>query len=109
MVPPTASGDCAGATGAAETLFTYTDSKHAAALAALLRSAGQAVPDGLEELGTAKRPRSHHGGRGVQAKQHKAEELAQAVAKQKADELAAAAEGKRRRAEAFRAQWAEAE
>jgi superfamily II DNA/RNA helicase len=88
----------AGATGVAETLFTFADSRHAAALASLLREAGQAVPEGLEELGSVKRPRSHHGGRGVQAKQQKAEELAQELAMQKQQ-----VEAKRARAEEFRA------
>lgn len=97
----------AGETGTAETLFTFADGKHAAALATLLRDAGQAVPDRLEDLASAKRPRSHHGGRGVKAKQLKAEALAEELAKQ------AAEDAKRARALEFRAQaesssfWAE--
>ena len=87
----------AGASGTAETLFTLADSRHAAALATLLRDAGQAVPEGLEELATTKRPRSHHGGRGVKAKQEKAEELAEELAMQKV------VDGKKARAQEFRA------
>jgi len=88
----------AGATGTAHTLFTFADSRHAAALATLLADAGQPIPEGLTELGSAKRPRSHHGGRGVKAKQLKDEELALELARQQAEEA------KQARAEEFRAE-----
>jgi superfamily II DNA/RNA helicase len=88
----------AGATGTAHTLFTFADSRHAAALAALLADAGQPIPEGLTELGSAKRPRSHHGGRGVKAKQLKDEELALELARQQVEEA------KQARAEEFRAE-----
>ena len=88
----------AGATGTAHTLFTFADSRHAAALATLLADAGQPIPEGLTELGSAKRPRSHHGGRGVKAKQLKDEELALELARQQVEEA------KQARAEEFRAE-----
>lgn len=88
----------AGATGTAHTLFTFADSRHAAAVATLLADAGQPIPEGLTELGSAKRPRSHHGGRGVKAKQLKDEELALELARQQAEEA------KQARAEEFRAE-----
>ena len=88
----------AGATGTAHTLFTFADSRHAAALATLLADAGQPIPEGLTELGSAKRPRSHHGGRGVKAKQLKDEELALELARQRVEEA------KQARAEEFRAE-----
>ena len=88
----------AGATGTAHTLFTFADSRHAGALATLLADVGQPIPEGLTELGSAKRPRSHHGGRGVKAKQLKAEELALELARQKAEDV------KQARAEEFRAE-----
>ena len=91
----------AGATGTAETLFTFADSRHAGTLTTLLQDAGQPVPEGLEELGSAKRPRSHHGGRNVKAKRQKAEELAEEVAQRKAEQ--AQQEKKRDRADEFRA------
>ena len=40
----------AGASGSADTIFTRTDAKHAASLAAVLRASGQHVPEALERL-----------------------------------------------------------
>ena len=55
----------AGATGVADTLFTYTDSKHARELVRILTDAGQAISPELADLAQKGfgGGRSHHGGR----------------------------------------------
>ena len=95
----------AGANGSADTLFTYKDSKHAKELVRLLHDGRQHVPDELEALIGAKRPRPNYGGLGELAKRQREEELIQHQTDQQLEQQTA----KQQRADAFRKQcesWA---